>query len=151
MRAEAGGEAVWGVTGPPRGGSLSGLLGRGGRRPRPPVPGPRPPPLCFPREKTPTNHPGKSVCEGRGVREIADLSAGDDLRQTTVAAFVVFFPPSSTFFFLLLRRRGPFTRRSLRKHSRANPEAGNVGRRLISDRALRLPNVVVIGGDSPGG
>lgn len=37
MRAEAGGEAVWGVAGPPRGGSLSGLLGRGGRRPRPPV------------------------------------------------------------------------------------------------------------------
>lgn len=115
--------------------------------------GPRPPQLCFPREKTPTNHPGKvSVKEG-AVREIADLSAGDDLRQTTVAAFVIFFFPLLTllFFFLLLRRRGPFTRRSLRKHSRANPEAGNVGRRLISDRALRLPNVVVIGGDSPGG
>lgn len=107
MRAEAGGEAVWGVTGPLRGGSLSGLLGRVRQQPHPPIPRLQPPPLCFPREKTPTNHPGKVSLKGRSVREIAYLSAGDDLRQTTVTAFVVFFP-RLLLFFSVVAQTGPF-------------------------------------------
>lgn len=150
MRAEAGGEAVWGVTGPLRGGSLSGLLGRVRQQPHPPIPRLQPPPLCFPREKTPTNHPGKVSLKGRSVREIAYLSAGDDLRQTTVTAFVVFFPRLLLFFFCCCAD-GALSHGGRCENTRANPEAGNVSRLLISDRPLRLPNVVVIGGDSPGG
>lgn len=130
------------------------FLGRGGRRPRPPVPGPRPPQLCFLHKKTPTNHPGKvSVMEGASVKSqiyLPEMICVNQQPQRLLFFFSVFFF-FLLLFSLLLRRRGPFTRRSLRKHSRANPEAGNVGCRLISDRALRLPNVVVIGGDSPGG
>lgn len=91
--------------------------------------------------------------EGQSAREIADLSAGDDLGQTTVEAFVVFFPsPFFYFFFFCCCADGALSHGGRCENTlEANLEAGNVGRLLISDRPLRLPNVVVIGGDSPGG